>query len=118
MASLPQQAFQPPEALAASDVVSDDAATLRLRLQQAFERIAQLEQALQSRIVIEQAKGKLAERFQITPSQAFELLRGSARSARMSIHTLADDVVASRTTPNEIVREIRAISGRSRARSS
>jgi len=99
-----------------SERASEDTVTLQRRLDAAVERIAQLEGALQSRVIIEQAKGKLAERFQIAPAQAFQLLRGAARSARMNIHTLAEDVVASRTTPNEIVREIRAISERSRAR--
>ena len=78
------------------------------------ERVAQLEQALESRVVIEQAKGRLAERFQISPEQAFALLRGSARSARMNIHLLARDVMTSRITPDEIVREIREMSQRHR----
>jgi len=107
-----------PEHFRRVDGAADELARLQRQLAQARERVAQLERALQSRIVIEQAKGKLAERFQITPSQAFELLRGSARSARMSIHILSEDVVASCTTPNEIVREIRSISERSHARSS
>jgi hypothetical protein len=102
----------------AGEAASDEVAALQRRLDAALGRVAQLEEALQSRVVIEQAKGKLGERFQLTPAQAFELLRGSARSARMSIHALAEDVVASRTTPDVIVREIRSLSERDPARTS
>jgi hypothetical protein len=62
----------------------------------------QLRRALESRIVIEQAKGVLAERFGLDIPGSFRLLRDSARSNRMSIHRLAETVVASRETPPEI----------------
>lgn len=65
-------------------------------------RNSQLERALQSRILIEQAKGVLAERFDIGVEEAFELLRRSARSSRMRIHHLAADVVGSRQSPTAI----------------
>ena len=67
-----------------------------------YERRAQLQHALESRIVIEQAKGVLAERFALDIEEAFELLRRAARSHRMKIHTLASRVVESRETPPEI----------------
>ena len=62
----------------------------------------QLETALESRIVIEQAKGILAERYTITVDEAFALLRRSARNHRLRLHALAAAVVASRRTPDEI----------------
>ena len=62
----------------------------------------QLETALQSRIVIEQAKGILAERYTIPVDEAFGLLRRSARNHRLRLHALAAAVVASRQTPDEI----------------
>jgi AmiR/NasT family two-component response regulator len=62
-------------------------------------RNGQLERALQSRIVIEQAKGVLAERYGLTVAAAFELLRASARSSRMRIHPLAAEVVGSKQSP-------------------
>jgi hypothetical protein len=58
-----------------------------------IERTRQLEEALGSRIVIEQAKGVLAERFGIGVDEAFELLRGSARSGRRNLHDFAAEVV-------------------------
>ena len=63
---------------------------------------AQLRRALQSRIVIEQAKGVLAERYALDLDAAFQLLRTSSRNNRMSIHELARAVVGSRRTPPQI----------------
>jgi AmiR/NasT family two-component response regulator len=63
---------------------------------------AQLERALESRIVIEQAKGVLAERYTISVDAAFDLLRRSARSNRVSIHDLAARVVEEKSSPLEI----------------
>lgn len=63
---------------------------------------AQLERALESRVRIEQAKGVLAERWDVAPERAFELLRSAARSHRMRVHDLALRVLGSRTTPPEL----------------
>jgi AmiR/NasT family two-component response regulator len=68
----------------------------------AYERSSQLQRALDSRVVIEQAKGVLAERYAIDVQQAFDLLRRGARSNRMPLRELAASVVASRSTPPEI----------------
>jgi AmiR/NasT family two-component response regulator len=54
----------------------------------------QLRTALVTRIVIEQAKGLLAERLQTGVDDAFERLRREARSRRMKLHALAAAVVA------------------------
>jgi AmiR/NasT family two-component response regulator len=62
----------------------------------------QLQTALESRIVIEQAKGVLAERYRMSVDDAFDLLRRSARNHRLRLHALAVAVVASRETPDEI----------------
>jgi AmiR/NasT family two-component response regulator len=74
----------------------------------AYERRAQLENALRTRIVIEQAKGVLAERFGLDIEEAFDLLRRAARSHRMKIHALASEVVQSRETPPAIAEARRA----------
>jgi ANTAR domain len=63
------------------------------------ERTIQLQTALETRIVIEQAKGVLAERFELGMDEAFELLRSAARSTGTKIHDLAWQVVSSRSTP-------------------
>jgi AmiR/NasT family two-component response regulator len=69
----------------------------------AYGRRAQLEQALKTRIVIEQAKGVLAERHQLDVEQAFDILRQAARSSRVKIHALAAEVVAGRESPPAVV---------------
>lgn len=65
-------------------------------------RCAQLQEALESRIVIEQAKGVLAERFHLEPDRAFDVLRRAARSHRVPLRDLARHVVDSRKTPWEV----------------
>jgi hypothetical protein len=74
------------------------------RVEDREERIRQLETALETRVVIEQAKGRLAERFELDLDDAFALLRKSARSARMPLHALALEVVeCPGSTPANIV---------------
>ena len=53
---------------------------------------SQLQTALTSRIVIEQAKGVLAERRSITLDEAFEILRTHARNNNLRLSDLARDV--------------------------
>jgi GAF domain-containing protein len=53
----------------------------------------QLEHALNSRIVIEQAKGMIAERAAISLAEAFTRLRTHARSHNLRLADLASDVV-------------------------
>jgi AmiR/NasT family two-component response regulator len=69
-------------------------------------RCAQLQEALDSRVVIEQAKGKLSERFSLEPDRAFEVLRRGARSNRIPLRDLAARVVASERTPWEIAAQL------------
>ena len=77
-------------------------AQLRAQARLLAERNAQLETALETRIVIEQAKGMLAERLRVSPDEAFQTLRRAARSNRVKLHALAAAVVASRETPREL----------------
>jgi AmiR/NasT family two-component response regulator len=63
---------------------------------------ANLQRALDTRVVIEQAKGILAERFRLDVHDAFHVLRTSARSNRIRLRDLATQVVESRQTPPEI----------------
>ena len=56
----------------------------------------QLRIALESRIVIEQAKGAVANQYGITPEAAFDAIRGFARSHRVKLRDVATDLVAGR----------------------
>ena len=67
----------------------------------------QLRTALRSRVVIEQAKGKLAESNSVDVTQAFELIRDFARSHRMSIRRTAEALVDGSLSTSELVREPR-----------
>lgn len=60
--------------------------------EQADELASQLQRALDSRVVIEQAKGILAGRHGISLDEAFERLRGHARSNNERIHDVARSV--------------------------
>ena len=57
----------------------------------------QLQAALNSRIIIEQAKGKLAERYNLAMDQAFTLLRDHARTTNQRLTDVARDFVDSPT---------------------
>ncbi|MGY4859601.1 GAF and ANTAR domain-containing protein [Cryobacterium sp. AP23] len=54
----------------------------------------QLQQALSSRIVIEQAKGVISETQKLSMDAAFERIRGHARAQQMSLTVVARQVVA------------------------
>ncbi|MGP3926920.1 GAF and ANTAR domain-containing protein [Streptomyces sp. 8N616] len=70
-----------------------DVATISLLQQRSAHRSGvlneQLQTALNSRVVIEQAKGKLAERFGVDMEQAFTALRSYARSHNRRLSDLA-----------------------------
>jgi hypothetical protein len=69
-------------------------------------RCAQLQEALETRVVIEQAKGVLAERFGLEPDRAFDVLRRGARSNRIPLRTLAEQVLSARQTPWEVAAQL------------
>jgi hypothetical protein len=62
-------------------------------LREAHCRSEQLQTALNSRVVIEQAKGMLAERLSCTVADAFELIRRHARTHRTKITDLSAEIV-------------------------
>jgi GAF domain-containing protein len=57
----------------------------------------QLQRALNSRVIIEQAKGKLAERLSMEMDQAFDLLRDYARNSNQRLTDVAANFVNSAT---------------------
>lgn len=61
----------------------------RVAAEQAEVRAQQLETALQSRLVIELAKGYLMGREGVTPDEAFVSLRSYARSHHLSVHEVS-----------------------------
>lgn len=74
-----------------------DAAALGLENHRAYEQsrslAGQLQEALSSRVRIEQAKGMLAERWQVGTDEAFVALRGHARRHRLPLDRVARTVI-------------------------
>ena len=62
----------------------------------------QLQHALDSRVVIEQAKGMLAQRAGIGVDEAFSLLRAHARTSQRLLTDVAGDVVSGALSPEVV----------------
>ena len=79
-----------------------DVATIALLQERSIARAdsltEQLQGALNSRIVIEQAKGMLSERLELNMEQAFATLRNHARSHNLRLVDLADSIIDGTTT--------------------
>jgi len=96
--------------LAHDDVVAGqafaDVATIVILQQRAFveSRVLndQLNSALASRVVIEQAKGMLAERVGLTPEAAFEKMRSHARSHHLGLTDVARSVLDRTLAPGAL----------------
>jgi ANTAR domain len=103
------------ETLSAGSVEEATAALGRLLAvtQASYERRAQLEHALQSRVAIEQAKGIVAERFGLELDDAFELIRRASRTHRMKLHDLVKRIRPGEPAPPELLAVIEQ-GGRSR----
>jgi AmiR/NasT family two-component response regulator len=87
--------LDPAVAVAARALV--DVATIGILQERAVHQqeviAAQLQVALNSRVMIEQAKGILAERLQATTDDAFIILRRYARDHNRPLTQLAADVI-------------------------
>jgi hypothetical protein len=68
-------------------------------LRESRGRVDQLQGALSSRVVIEQAKGVLAERANISLDTAFERLRGYARANNLRLSDVARELIDGRLEP-------------------
>jgi transcriptional regulator with GAF, ATPase, and Fis domain len=62
-------------------------------------RVDQLQHALDSRVVIEQAKGMVAERYGVDLSVAFNAIRRLSRNEGRKIHDVAGDIVSGHMDP-------------------
>ncbi|HEY4700433.1 MAG TPA: GAF and ANTAR domain-containing protein [Streptosporangiaceae bacterium] len=79
-----------------------DVATIGILQERAIHQqeviAGQLQVALNSRVIIEQAKGILAERLRTTPDEAFLILRRYARDHNRPLTELAGDVINGTTS--------------------
>lgn len=86
-----------PDEIALAQALAD-VATIAILQRRSLERSeterGQLQEALVSRIAIEQAKGVLAERWKCTVDEAFAALRAHARTNRLRLAECARQVVA------------------------
>jgi GAF domain-containing protein len=89
-----------------------DVATIGILQQRSAHRSSllaeQLQAALSSRIMVEQAKGVLAERHGVTMDLAFAALRRHARDHNLKLAEVAQSVVRGNTDPTTIVVKHRA----------
>jgi hypothetical protein len=90
-----------------------DVATIGLIQQQSLHQqdilIDQLQTAQDGRVIIEQAKGVLAERHHINPGQAFTLLLNNARKHNQRLTQLATTIIDGTTITTELLRGTPAI---------
>jgi hypothetical protein len=97
-----------PVAITVTQGIADtSAAVLRqiAMLEHASALVAQLQQALDHRIVIEQAKGVLSERWSVDVAHAFQRMRKIARRDRRAIGDVAREVVASHNGHDPLIRQ-------------
>lgn len=88
-----------------------DAATIGILQQRTISQsevvARQLQAALTSRVVIEQAKGVVAERLQISTDDAFGVLRAAARSHNLLLSDLAREVASGSADVSQLLRPSR-----------
>jgi GAF domain-containing protein len=63
------------------------------------EQLANLQIAMKSRAVIEQAKGILMERFKVTEDLAFTVLARASQTSNIKLRDIADDLVTTGSLP-------------------
>jgi len=63
----------------------------------------QLQRALDSRVLIEQAKGAIAARLGTSPDRAFELLRGYARRENLTLAEVSSQAIRNTLSPHDLM---------------
>jgi GAF domain-containing protein len=84
------------EDIAVARVLADVASSYVVnasKLQQQQQLSEQLQQALDSRVIIEQAKGITAEQHSVTLDEAYQLMRSHARNNNASLRVVAEAIV-------------------------
>lgn len=76
----------------------------------------ELQRALDSRVLIEQAKGAAAARLGVTPDRAFELLRGYARGSGRKLAGVAAEVIDNKLPVHDLVASCEAGNGQASRR--
>lgn len=71
------------------------------------ETTAQLQGALTSRVIIEQAKGLISARLEIDPSEAFHRLRRYARGNNQRIADVSEQLISRRLTMSDLMAPVR-----------
>lgn len=87
-----------PLSIAVTQGIADSAAAVLRQIEMldhASALVAQLQHALDQRIVIEQAKGVLSERWSVDMANAFQRMRKIARRDRRNLGEVAREIVAS-----------------------
>lgn len=87
--------------------IADSAASVLRQiemLEHASALVAQLQHALNQRIVIEQAKGVLSERWSVDMANAFQRMRKIARRDRRNLGEVAREIVASPNGYDPLIR--------------
>lgn len=96
--------LEPPDAVAAQAFA--DVATIAILQQRAVAEAQvineQLTHALNSRVVIEQAKGMVAERTDLAMDRSFDRLRGHARNHNLRLVDVAREVIAGTLPPDSL----------------
>lgn len=92
------------EDLAAATVMADMATAYVINASEQHHQAElnkQLQRALDTRVIIEQAKGMVASRQQISVELAFERIRAHARRRKATVHTVAEAIVRLGLQPTE-----------------
>lgn len=77
------------------------------RYHMALSKVSQLEQAVQSRDIIGQAKGILMARRFVTSDQAFQLLRSASQALNRKLRDVAEGVVLTGDLPDGLSQAIK-----------